>query len=90
MNWLRIRTQFRETKNYFTKFTLLTSAAVVAAEFTLGMSVTATPAGAKELKIATFMGPPYFLNRVASGNLAKAIGRRPAARPRQNCTPADN
>jgi len=58
----------------FTKTTLLTSAAVMAAAFTIGMSVPTTPAGAKELKIATFMGPPHFLNRVAFTNLAKAIG----------------
>ncbi len=56
------------------KTTLLTSAAFLAAAFMFAMSAPVSPAGAKELKIATFMGPPHFLNRVAFTNLAKAIG----------------
>jgi len=58
-----------------TKTTLLTSAAVLAAAFTFAMTAPLSPAGAKELKIATFMGPPHFLNRVVFTNLAKAIGK---------------
>lgn len=58
-----------------TKTTLLTSAAVLAAAFTFAMAAPVSPAGAKELKIATFMGPPHFLNRVVFTNLAKAIGQ---------------
>ncbi|NQV56165.1 MAG: TRAP transporter substrate-binding protein [Rhodospirillales bacterium] len=57
------------------KTTLLASAALTAAGFALGIGVATTPAGAKELKIATFMGPPHFLNKVAFTNLAKAIGK---------------
>lgn len=53
---------------------LCTSAAVLAAAFAFGMSAPVSPAGAKELKIATFMGPPHYLNRVAFTKLAKAIG----------------
>jgi TRAP-type C4-dicarboxylate transport system substrate-binding protein len=57
------------------KTSLLTSAAILAAAFAFGMTAPISSAGAKELKIATFMGPPHFLNRVAFGNLAKAIGK---------------
>ena len=58
-----------------TRTTLLTSAAVTAAAFTFAMTAPLSPAGAKELKIATFMGPPHYLNRVVFTNLAKAIGK---------------
>ena len=40
-------------------------------------ALAAVPAAsvAKELKIATFMGPPHYLNKVTFSNLAQAIGQ---------------
>jgi TRAP-type C4-dicarboxylate transport system substrate-binding protein len=58
----------------FTKTTLVISAAITVAAFTVGMSIPTTPAGAKELKIATFMSPKHHLNSVVFTNLAKAVG----------------
>ena len=54
---------------------LLASVAVLVGAVAFGMSAPISTAGAKELKIATFMGPPHFLNRVAFTNLANAIGK---------------
>jgi hypothetical protein len=42
----------------------------LAAAFTFTMTAPVSPAGAKELRIATFMGPPHYLNRVVFTNLS--------------------
>jgi len=54
---------------------LLLSAAVLFGTVAFGVGLPNSHAGAKELKIATFMGPPHFLNRVTFTNLANAIGK---------------
>ena len=52
--------------------TLTLSAAILGAAFA-GSGGFSTEAGAKELKLGTFMSPKHYLNRVAFPNLGKEI-----------------